>query len=91
MILIRSNSNVLYRCASEWEGSLIAIYSEFGDTWNPTPGSKFHEKENHLCKRMQDAKAEYEATVEHVNCLQKETLTSQLPKVLCTVVMSHVL
>ena len=60
----------------------MAIYSEFGDTWNPTPGSKFHDKENHLCKRMQDSKAEYEATVQHVNTLQEDIFSSQLPKVL---------
>ena len=60
----------------------MAIYSEFGDTWNPTPGSKLHDRESQLCKRMQDTKAEYEATVEHVNSLQGEIFASQLPKVL---------
>lgn len=72
---------MLCRYASEWEGSLVAIYCEFGDTWNPVPGSRLHDKESQLCKRMQEGKTEYEATVQHVNSLQQDILTSQLPKV----------
>ena len=39
--------------ASEWEGSLVAIYREFGDTWNPIPGSKIHDKESQLYRKHQ--------------------------------------
>ena len=69
------------RYASEWEGSLVIIYREFGDTWNPIPGSRFHEKESQLCKRMLEGKAEYEATVQHINSLQQDIFASHLPKV----------
>lgn len=68
--------------ASEWEGSLVAIYREFGDTWNPILGSKLHDKESQLCKRMREGKAEYELTVQRTNELQQEIFASQLPKVL---------
>lgn len=74
---------LLHRCASDWEGSLIVIFHGFGDTWNPIPGSKLHEKENQLCKRMEESKAEYEATVQHINDLQQDVFASQLPKVQC--------
>ena len=73
---------LMCRYASEWEGSLVAIYREFGDTWNPIPGSKLHDKESQLCKRMQEGKAEYEVTLQHTNELQQEIFASRLPKVL---------
>lgn len=59
----------------------MAIYHEFGDTWNPMPGSKLHEKEIQLCKRMEDGKADYEASVQYINSLQQDMIGSQLPKV----------
>lgn len=45
------------------------------------PGSKLHEKEIQLCKRMEDGKTEYEASVRYINSLQQDMLGSQLPKV----------
>lgn len=67
--------------ASEWQTSMLAIYREHGDTWNPSPGNKLHEKEVQLCKRMEESKAEYENTVDHVNTLQNDIFASQLPEV----------
>ncbi len=68
-------------CTSEWESSLLAIYSESGDSWNPTPGNKLYEKEIVLCKRMEEGKAEYEASVKQTNALQQDLLSGQLPQV----------
>ena len=45
------------------------------------PGSKLHEKEIQLCKRMEDGKAEYEAAVQHINSLQQDMIGRQLPQV----------
>ena len=45
------------------------------------PGSKLHEKEIQLCKRMEDGKADYEASVQYINSLQQDMIGSQLPKV----------
>lgn len=54
------------------------------------PGSKLHEKEIHLCKRMEDGKAEYEASVQHINSLQQDMIGSQLPKVqIDTIIMMN--
>ena len=39
---------------AEWEGSLLALYREVGDTWNPTPGHKGYEREALVAKRMEE-------------------------------------
>ena len=41
--------------AAEWEGVLLALYREVGDSWNPTPGNKLYERETLLAKRMDEA------------------------------------
>lgn len=66
---------------SEWETSLLAIYCESGDSWNPAPGNKLYEKESVLCRKMEEGKADYEASIDHTNALQLEILTVQLPEV----------
>ena len=66
---------------SEWEGSLLAIYAESGDSWNPAPGNKLYERELVLCRRMEEGKAEYEAVVDQTNALQQEILGTHLPQV----------
>ena len=32
----------------------MAIYREFGDTWSPTTGNKFYEREQLLHRKMQE-------------------------------------
>lgn len=71
----------VFSVASEWQSSLLAIYRECGDAWNPTPGSKLYEKEMQLCKKMEESKTEYESTVDSVNTLQNDIFASQLPQV----------
>ena len=41
---------------AEWEGSLLALYREVGDTWSPTPGHKGYEREALLAKRMEEVR-----------------------------------
>ena len=41
---------------AEWEGSLLALYREVGDTWNPTPGHKGYEREALVAKRMEEVR-----------------------------------
>lgn len=41
-------------CSAEWEGTLLALYREVGDSWNPTPGSKLYEKESLLARKMDE-------------------------------------
>lgn len=55
----------LFSSASEWEGSLLALFKEHGDTWNPTPGNKLYEREQLLSKKMAEVSHELAA----VECL----------------------
>lgn len=71
-----------YSTTAEWEASLLAIYSESGDSWNPTPGNKLYEREALLCRRMEEIRAEYEDMVDQTNALQQDSLGTQLPQVL---------
>lgn len=66
---------------SEWETCLLAIYQEEGDSWNPGPGNKLHEREMQLSHKVSEGKQDYEATVKLVNASQKDIFSSQLPKV----------
>ncbi len=66
---------------AEWEGSLLAIYQEQGDSWNPAPGNKLHDKEALLSKKVEEGRAEYEAAVRQTNNIQTDILTNQLPQV----------
>ena len=75
----------MYMCScsfsSEWEGSLLAIFNESGDSWNPTPGNKLYEREAALCRRMEEGKAEYEGMVDQTSATQQDILGTQLPQV----------
>ncbi len=37
---------------AEWEVSLMTLFREFGDTWNPTPGNKLYEREQLLSRKV---------------------------------------
>lgn len=71
-----------HSCTAEWEGSLLALYREYGDSWSPAPGNKLYEKEQLLTRKVQEARSEYEATVTHVNSLQHDVFLRQLPQAL---------
>ena len=60
---------------------MLAIFSESGDSWNPAPGNKLYEREAALCRRMEEARAEYEAVVDQTNVIQQDILGAQLPQV----------
>lgn len=59
----------------------MAIYQEQGDSWNPTPGNKLHEREMQLSRKVVEGKEDYEAAVEQINLMQQDIFSSQLPKV----------
>ena len=59
----------------------MAIHSESGDSWNPAPGNKLYEREAVLCRKVEEARADYETVVQQTTDLQRETLCSQLPQV----------
>ena len=64
----------------------MAIYSESGDSWSPTPGNKLYERETVLCRKMEEGKADYEACVNQTNAVQQDVLSVQLPQVVCALV-----
>jgi len=81
MSLLKSREKY-HSCSAEWEGTLLALYREVGDSWNPTPGSKLYEKESLLARKMDEARAEYEQNVVGINTMQHEAFLSQLPQIL---------
>lgn len=68
--------------AAEWEGTMLALYREQGDSWNPAPGNKLYEKEAALTRRRDEARLEYEGAVGEMNAVQNECFTGQLPRII---------
>ena len=45
---------LLCSATGEWEAVLVALYSESGSNWNPTPGHKLYEREQLTAKKSQE-------------------------------------
>ena len=55
---------------AEWEGSLLALYREVGDTWNPTPGHKGYEREALVAKRMEEVRITVRLSHHHTHTIR---------------------
>ena len=71
----------MYSVVGDWEVVMLELYHEQGDSWNPAPGNKLHDREAQLSRKVQESKEDYEAAVQYVNLLQQDVFTSQLPGV----------
>ena len=40
--------------AAEWEASLMMIHKEFGAVWEPVAGNKLYEKEQQVCRKVDE-------------------------------------
>ena len=40
--------------AAEWEGSLMMIHKEYGAVWEPVAGNKLYEKEQQICRKVDE-------------------------------------
>lgn len=70
----------------DWEVVMLELYQEQGDSWNPAPGNKLHDREALLSRRVEDSKDDYETAVQCLNQMQKDIFASQLPLVMCTLI-----
>ena len=60
---------------------MLELYHEQGDSWNPAPGNKLHDREAQLSRKVQEGKQDYEAALEHLNQLQQDIFKRHLPGV----------
>lgn len=74
---------VLIFCSvvGDWELVMLELYQEQGDSWNPAPGNRLHDREAQLSRKVQESKEDYEAAVDYLNQLQQDIFSNQLPKV----------
>lgn len=43
-----------FSLAAEWEASLMMIHKEYGAVWEPVAGNKLYEKEQQICRKVDE-------------------------------------
>ncbi|XP_003384235.2 PREDICTED: uncharacterized protein LOC100638759 [Amphimedon queenslandica] len=71
-----------FSLAAEWEGSLMMIHKEYGAVWEPVAGNKLYEKEQQICRKVDEARLDYESCVEKLNANVQELTLQHLPQAL---------
>ncbi|XP_064384154.1 uncharacterized protein LOC135333176 isoform X2 [Halichondria panicea] len=79
---LQKSRDKYFSVVGDWEVVMLELYHEQGDSWNPAPGNKLHDREAQLSRKVQESKEDYETAVQYLNQLQQDVFTSQLPGVL---------